>query len=202
MSIFTPDNEPYLGRECLLAFDQLIIASLKANESIAPRTHTMEMNRLQLAACQIIPSGISFALSIRELVRQAYLYCALVLGLPLAERAITVLYLHRYPENLAQWDRGWSYKERPTLARMLNQIGADKFPNVGQELTRSMNSLAHGDPASALWNMIATGENSYAHPVSKILDRPDISDRVSAEASAWLSVLISMAIASFPGEPA
>ena len=109
MSIFTPDNEPYLGRECLLAFDQLIVASLKVNESIAPRTHTMEMNRLQLAACQIIPSGISLALSIRELVRQADLHGALVLGLPLAERAITVLYLHRYPENLAKWDRGWSY---------------------------------------------------------------------------------------------
>lgn len=202
MIIFTPDNEPYLGREALLAFDQLIVACLEENERIAPLTRDIEKSRLQFAACQIIPSGISLALSIRELIRQGYLYGALVLGRPLAERAITMRYLHRFPDKLELWDRGWNYKERPTLARMLNEIGADKFPNVGPEITRSMNSLTHGDPASALWNTIEMGEGSHGHPVSKILERPEICDRAGLDAATWLSVLLAMACAIFPKEPA
>lgn len=201
LPIFTPDNEPYLGRRSLLVFDQLIVAGLKANDSVAPRTRTIGKNRLQLAACQIIPSGISLALSTRELVRQAYLYGALVMVRPLAERAVTILYLHRFPNKLEVWDRGWSHKERPSLARMLNEIGADKFPNVGPDLTQSMNSLTDGDPASAMWNLINIGDNSYGHPVSKILDRPDLCDRASLDASSWLSVLLGMALTIFPDDP-
>lgn len=79
-TIFTPDNEPYLGRKTLHVFDKTIVACLKANSKIASKTHVADKSRLQLAACQIIPSGISLALSTRELVRQGYLYGALVLG--------------------------------------------------------------------------------------------------------------------------
>ncbi|HEY4846980.1 MAG TPA: hypothetical protein VIH87_04085 [Methylocella sp.] len=197
-TIFRPDNEPYLGRESLVAFDQLIVACLKANEQIASKTHVADKSRLQLAACQIIPSGISLALSTRELVRQGYLYGALVLGRPLAERAMTILYLHKLPTKLDIWHDGWSYKKRPSLAKMINEIGADKFPGVGGTITDRMNSLTHGDPESAMWNTIKTGDASYSHPVSKILDRPDICDHVCLEAASWLAVLIGMAIAIFP----
>jgi hypothetical protein len=201
LTIFTPSSEPYLGRENLQVLDELIVAGLKANDNVAPRTHAIEKDRLQLAACKIIPAGISLALSIRELVRQGYLYGGLVLVRPLAERAVTILYLYRFPRKLEVWDRGWSHKERPSLAKMLNEIGGDKFPNVGPELTSSMNSLTHGDPASAQWNLINIGENSSGHPVSKILDRPDLCDRVTLEASTWLSVLIGMSLTIFPDEP-
>ena len=40
--IYTPDNEPYLGRETLLAFDNAIIASMKTNQKIAPYTYKVE----------------------------------------------------------------------------------------------------------------------------------------------------------------
>src|ERR1700730_10345852 len=145
-TIFRPDNEPYLGRESLVAFDQLIVTCLKANEQIASKTHVADKRRQQLAACQIIPSGISLALSTRELVRQGYSYGALVLGRPLAERAMTILYLHKLPTKLDIWHDGWSYKKRPSLAKMINEIGADKFPGVGGTITDRMNSLTHGDP--------------------------------------------------------
>jgi hypothetical protein len=92
-AIYTPDNEPYLGRETVFAFDNAIIASLNANEHIAPYTYKIEKSDLQLAACQIIPQGISIALSIRELVRQGYLFGALVLTRSLIERAAIILYL-------------------------------------------------------------------------------------------------------------
>jgi len=196
--IFTPDDEPYLGRETVHVFDQLIVACMKANASIAPRTHQIEKNDLQWAACQIIPSGISVALSIRELVRQGYLYGAMVLMRSFVERAVTILYLHRFPDKIDIWKRGWSHRERPTLAQMFNEIGGDKFPNIGPQITRSLNSLTHGDPASAMWNLVQTGEGSVGHAVSKILNRPDLCDKVCMDAAAWLSVLLAMMEAIFP----
>jgi hypothetical protein len=81
---------------------------------------------------------------------------------------------------------------------MLTRIGGDKFPNFGPELTRSMNSLTHGDPASAMWNLIDIGDGQMGHAVSKILDRPDLCDRVSGDAAVWMSVLLGMMHAIFP----
>src|SRR5206468_3504670 len=155
-----------LGCQSLHAFDQLIVVCLKANSLVAPRTHKMQKNDLQWAACQLIPAGISLALSIRELVRQGYLYGALVLLRPLAERAITVLYLQRFPHKVSIWTDGWNHKKRPTLAQMFSEIGGSKFPNCGQEITKSLNSLTHGDPASAMWNLINVGEDSVGHAAS------------------------------------
>lgn len=96
--VYTPDNEPYLGRATVLAFDNAIIASMNANDHIAPLTFKTGKSDLQLAACQIIPQGLSIGLSIRELVRQGYLFGASVLMRSLVERAVTMLYLFENPE--------------------------------------------------------------------------------------------------------
>ena len=129
--VFTPDDEPYLGREAVCVLDRLIVVCLETNSRIAPRTHEIEKNDLQWAACQIIPAGISLTLSIRELVRQGYMYGALVLLRPLTERAITILYLQKFPDKIDLWTRGWNHKERPNLAKMFNEIAGSKFPNCG-----------------------------------------------------------------------
>jgi hypothetical protein len=196
--VFTPDDEPYLGLKSLLAFDQLIIACMQSNALVAPRTHKITKDDLQWAACQIIPAGVSLALSIRELVRQGYLYGALVLLRPLTERAVTMLYLQRFPHKVDIWTKGWKHGKRPTLAQMLNQIGGTKFPNCGPEMTSWLNSLSHGDPDSAAWNLVNTGEGSVGHAPSKILNRPDLCDKISLGASAWTSVLLAMTHALFP----
>lgn len=197
-AVFTPKNEPYLGRETVRIFDELIVVCMETNARTAPHTHEIQKNDLQWAACQIIPSGISLALSIRELVRQGYLYGALVLLRPLAERAITILYLQRFPQNAGIWTRGWNHKERPTLAHMFNEIGGDKFPNCGPEMTRALNSLIHGDPASAQWNLVQSGENSVGHAISKILNRPDLCDLACRDAAGWMAILLAMMEAIFP----
>ena len=66
--VFTPDNEPYLGRGALLTFDQEIPLSLWVSTHIAAytRAHRDELTDLQRAACQIVPQGINLALSIRR----------------------------------------------------------------------------------------------------------------------------------------
>lgn len=48
--------------------------------------HNAELSRLQRAASQLVPGACSIALSIRELVRQAYLYSAMILLRPLVGR--------------------------------------------------------------------------------------------------------------------
>ncbi|MEM3101197.1 MAG: DUF5677 domain-containing protein [Candidatus Nitrosotenuis sp.] len=98
-----------MGRETVFAFDKAIVVCMKTNENIAPYTHKIEKSDLQWAACQLIPQGISIALSIRELVRQGYLFGALVLTRSLIERAAIILYLHHNPEKIVVWKRGWKH---------------------------------------------------------------------------------------------
>ena len=52
-AVYTPDNEPYLGRETVFAFDKAIVACLKTNERIAPYTHRIEKSDLQWAPLSI-----------------------------------------------------------------------------------------------------------------------------------------------------
>jgi hypothetical protein len=53
---YTPEDEPYLGRELLFHFDKVIIRCLEANAKIAPYTHTIKSKSdLQTALSQIIP---------------------------------------------------------------------------------------------------------------------------------------------------
>lgn len=122
LPVFTPDNEPYLGRDSVFHFDKVILSCLEANAEIAAYTHRNELNGLQQAACQIIPQGINLALSIRELVRQGYLFAAAVLMRPLIERAAIISYLHEKPEEVSLWQNGWKFRERPSLAKMLATI--------------------------------------------------------------------------------
>jgi len=197
-TIYTPDNEPYLGRESVFMFDNAIITCLQTNERIAPYTHKIEKSDLQLAACQIIPQGISIALSIRELIRQGYLFGAFVLTRSLIERATIILYLHHNPEKVEIWKRGWKHGERPNLAQMLNSIGKGKFPHIGNMVTPRYNSLIHGDPDSASWNLVKIKDGVVGYGVSKIIDNPSLCDEICLEGITWLTILISMAAAIFP----
>jgi len=66
--IFTPDDEPYLGREPLFVFDNLICSCLELNGKCAPNSRAGKLNELQRALCILLPQTISLALSIRELI--------------------------------------------------------------------------------------------------------------------------------------
>lgn len=177
-----------MGHEAVCVLDQLIVVCLKANSRTAPRTHEIEKNDLQWAACQLIPAGISLTLSIRELVRQGYIYGALVLLRPLAERAVTIRYLQKFPDNIDLWTRGWSHKERLNLAKMFNEIAGSEFPNCGPEITRSLNSLIHGDPASAMWNLVKTGDGSRDMAFQKFWVGPIYAiEFVLTQLPGWLS---------------
>jgi len=202
--VFTPDNEPYLGRNLLFHFDQIISSAMEQNAATAPQSHGRALTDQQRMACQVIPQALSIMLSIRELIRQGYLFGAHVLARSLVERAAILLYLHLYPEDVEKWNRGWHAGDAPGLAKMFDAIQKKQqrdTPVRGRDLTASMNTLLQAKPDSAPWNLVAMGEGRFGHAVSKILNRPDLCDDLCANVIPWVAVVQGMMAAYFAHEP-
>jgi hypothetical protein len=201
--VFTPGNEPYLGRTLLFHFDQLICSAMEQNSVVAPTSHKLILTDGQRMACQVVAQAFSIALSIRELIRQGYLFGGHVLLRALAERAAILLYLHLYPTEIDKWNRGWEHNEAPSLAKMFEKIQAKQNPAIpirGGDLTAQMNSLLHSKPDSAPWNLVQLKGAGFGHAVSKIVDRPELCDELCANALPWLIVVQCMMAAYFPDE--
>jgi hypothetical protein len=197
--VYLPSNEPYLGREPLFQFDQAIIRCLEVNRQVAAITHRIQLSDLQKAACQIIPQGINLALTVRELVRQGYLFGALVLMRPLIERAAIISYLRAHPEEVETWKGGWRYRERPSLSEMLQTMSGGKADiEEVKEVCDSLNHLVHGDPIGAQWNLADLGDAGMGYSVGKVVNAPQLSDVICCEAMCYLIVLMGMMTACFP----
>ena len=91
-------NDPYLGRESVYHFDQMISAAMERSRAVAEWTHSNALTPLQKAASEILPHSFSLACAVRELVRSGYLFPAEVLIRPLLERAAVISYLAEVPE--------------------------------------------------------------------------------------------------------
>ena len=195
--IFTPSDEPYLGRQSVFHFDQLISAVMETNFRVAPLTR-MPMTDLQKAATMLIPQGISLSLGIRELVRQGYLFSAAVLLRPLMERTAIIAYLRANPSAITIWESGWKFRERPSLATMLQTISGQRVDLVKAKLMcDTLNHLVHGDPMSSDYNLVELGEAGMGYAPSKITNAPDVCDFVCFGAIPWLVVLQGMMLALF-----
>jgi len=200
-AVFTPDNEPYLGLPSVLWFDRVITWTMAGNERVARYTHdhSGSLSTLQEAACQIVPQGINIALSVRELIRQAYLFPAMVLMRPLIERAAVISYLCLHPDAIQLWRGGWKFRERPSLAKMLQAMaGPNVDVNEARKICDAHNHIVHGDPVGSYHNLVQLGDGRPAYASSKILDSPDTADAIAMEAQCYLIVLTSRMAAVFP----
>ena len=201
--VFSPDNEPYLGRTLLFHFDQLISSTMEKNAEVAPNTHGRKLTDHQQMACQVIAQSLSIALSIRELIRQGYLFGGHVLLRALVERQAILLYLYLYPEEISRWNRGWHFGDAPGLASMFEGIQRKLQRETivrGKDLTAAMNSLLHAKPDSAPWNLVVLSNGGVGHAVSKILNRADLCDELCADTIPVLAVVQAMMEAYFPVE--
>jgi hypothetical protein len=198
--IFTPSDEPYLGREPLFAFDNLICSCLELNSKCAPVSHGGPLSDLQHALCILVPQTITLALSIRELIRQGYLFGAKVLVRPLTERGVTILYLFKNPDALRIWDDGWKHNKRPTLQQMVEYLNQNllngAFPSM-QGFTHDLNSTTHGDPLSAQWNVVLRDDGAPVFLPSKNLCSPQLADEIWAETIPWLASTMGIMSAAF-----
>lgn len=200
-AVFTPDNEPYLGLQSVLWFDRIIVWVLESNHRVAAYTHayTDQLSPLQKAACQIILQGVNIALSIRELVRQGYLFPSMVLMRPLIERAAVLSYLADYPGAVSMWESGWKHPHRPPLAKMLQSMGgANVNATEAGKICAAHNHIVHADPVGTYYNLVHLDDGRAAYASSKMLDCPEMADRISMEAQCYLIVLAGRMAQVFP----
>jgi hypothetical protein len=199
-AVYMPDNEPYLGRPSLLSFDRQISFTLFVNQHIAAYTRANRdcLSAVKRAACQIIPQGISLALSIRELIRQGYLFSALVLMRPLIERAAIISYILLHPDAVATWDRGWRFRERPPLSTMLDAMAGSVDPQMAKQICEEYGHIVHGDPISARSNLVHLGDGDFGYAVSKILNNPALCDDIAVQGQCYLVVLSGRMMQCFP----
>jgi hypothetical protein len=151
-----------------------------------------------LSAPEIIPQGISIALSIRELIRQAYLYSAGILMRPLAERTGTIYYLREHPKALEAWRRGWPRRSQPSLDALLAVLHPAASSDTHESLRTMMHKLVHSDPAGSVYNLFRRADGALVFPSGKVIDQPDACDFVSIAGRHYLERLIAIAVEIFP----
>lgn len=203
MIIFTPDTEPYLGRQSVFQFDKMILCAMEQNKKIAPWTHGKDLNPLQRAGTELIPHGFSIALSIRELVRQGYLISSEILLRPLIERAAVISYLAETPSALPLWENGWPHRSRPPLYKLLAAMhGAKEDINNAEDLARQVtqhfNSLVHADPQGSRYQSTKDSNHQHCYTASKSLFDIDKCDTICFQATMYLIILTARAVEIFP----
>ncbi len=201
--VYTPDNEPYLGRELLFHLDQIIASAMEQNALLESSSEDGELTSIQLMAAQQIGQFLNLLCSIRELVRQGYLFGAHVLVRPLIERQVVLLYLHLFPEKIQSWDNGWHQGDAPGLAKMIDEIqkkwNKDE-PVKGRDMLKQMNSLLHAKLDSIFWGLVHVGDDKFIHAPSKILNRPELCDELCADVIPCVATVQAMMSAYFPSK--
>jgi hypothetical protein len=69
-AIFTPDGEPYLGRESVLHFDKVLSAFIADQQRIAAWTRGVTMTPVLRASSETVPSASSIAFSRKHVAIQ------------------------------------------------------------------------------------------------------------------------------------
>ncbi|HAS8246766.1 TPA: hypothetical protein I7673_02470 [Vibrio vulnificus] len=207
MPINTPDDEPYLGLESLMMYNKMLVICFEKLKNL-PRLSTNNSKELesltdhQRMAVQVINQSVNLGASIRELIRQGYLFGALVLERSFVERIMILLYLNKYPDQIKVWNAGWS-KQRsldkalraPDLAKMLEEVGKDFDGEIPK--THAYNDLIHGKPSSLAHGLIV-GDNEFIVSPSKTNNNIQDCDKLCHTVAPFLVVLLSMMTAYFP----
>lgn len=202
-TIFTAENEPYRDLKVLHEVDKLLARSLERTGIAAEKAHSLELSALQQMASCVVPQAISLALSIRELIRQGYIFGAFVLIRPLAERAAILLYLQHAPADITKWQDGWHHGTAPSFTQMMDSFRPVEFQEANiraKDITGAMNALVHGKPESAVFNLTAKPEEPGGHAWSRLLARPDLCETAALQLMSWLSVVDAMTFLYFSTE--
>ena len=200
-AVYLPHNEPYLGRPALLAFDQAIPGAMQQNTAIARHTFEIAKSPAQDAVCELVPQVISIALSIRELLRQAYLFSAVVLLRPMLERLALVVYLRDTPAAVAAWHAGWDRKAQPSFDKLMDHLVSANLGSTTEEQRKQFASLlhkaVHPDPMAAIWNRTSR-DGRPAHASGKLTEEPEVCDFCAVFTHRCMVHAIRVAASVFP----
>lgn len=195
IAVHLPHNEPYLGHPTLLEFDLAIPEAMRRNAQFAQQSFDPALSDLQQIATQLVPQAVSIALSIRELIRQGYLFSAALLLRPLIERVGMMEYLRQHPPAVEAWRGGWPREDQPclqTLLEIVSQAEADKLEDL-RIFKTLLHKLIHPDPAGALWNTMARSDGRLVSSSGKILKDAQFCDFVSVTACRYLQLAMHVA---------
>ncbi len=201
-AVFTPDDEPYLGLDAVFMLDRVISLTMAQQAEIAEWTRSNRLTDVQQIAAEVVPPSLSIALSIRELVRQAYLTSALILLRPLFERSATLAYLLAEPQARPLWADGWLHSERPSLRVRAKAMAPAEVSCSGlvdpDQLVDRYNSLVHGDPVATLHSAILLGDGSAGYTSAKDTGSPSRAAAICTE-TWWRIVYLNVRCAElFP----
>lgn len=206
-AVYLPHNEPYLGRVALLQLDQEIPRALQENLAVARHTFEIDMMPLQAAACELIPQTISIALSVRELLRQGYVFSAVILLRPMLERLALMVFLRDHPDAVVSWHTGWDRKAQPSFNVLMNHLvkSNDRASTDAerQQFSALLHKVVHPDPAAAIWNLTER-QGAPAFASGKLIEAPDACDFCATFTHRCLSHVIRIALTIFPnakGDP-
>ncbi len=168
---------------------------MAVHRQLGARTFAPDLTAIQIAAVEIVPQGISIALSMRELIRQAYLFSAGILLRPLIERTGMVYHLHGNPAAIEAWNNGWPRKSQPTFDNLLDLV-MEQGSDEEREATRTvLHKLVHSNPLSASFNATVRSDGLRASASGKELNEPMKADTISALATNCLDKLTSISVA-------
>jgi hypothetical protein len=199
--VFASNNEPYLGLNSLMVFDDLILVSINLNNEASKFTRNHQLSGLQKAAAQILPQGFNVALSIRELIRQGHLFTAVVLLNSLIERVGIISYLANVPSAIEHWDDGWHCAEKPSLVEMLRTLSDGKELNSVNQTVSTLDHLVSGDPMGDECNLLGLDGDALGFHVGRVTDNEKLCDFLCYQAISWLMVLNGMTSSIFPDIP-
>jgi hypothetical protein len=200
-AVYLPHNEPYLGRAALLLLDKELPSALRENLAVAKHTFEIDKSPLQTAACELIPQSISIALSVRELLRQGYLFSAVILLRPMLERLALIVFLRDNPDAVVAWHKGWERRSQPSFTTLMDnlvKVNAGVSTNADRkQFSAMLHKVVHPDPAAAVWNMTEQdGRPAFAS--GKLIDAPEACDFCATFTHRCLSHLIRVAVTIFP----
>jgi hypothetical protein len=198
MSIFTPDTEPYLHLETVRNLDLHIVRAMEYYNAFGIKSLAPGLSSMQVAACEIIPQGMSIALSIRELVRQAYLYSSMVLVRPLIERTGTITLLLSNPDMLSLWHSGWPRKKQPSFDTLLRYAIQGSTREEHLAMQNVMHKLVHSDPHGSKFNLQSDSPADLMTFASgKELNAPLKADAVCRTATHCIRQLTTLSVGAF-----
>jgi len=105
---------------------------------------------------------------------------------PLIERVAIISYLHEKPQEVTLWQSGWKHKERPSLAKMLATMNKEVDTKQAQEICSTFNSLTHGDPMGANFNLVSLPTGGFGYSVGKVQNEPEFCDFVCFQSYLYL----------------
>lgn len=194
-TFFTPENEPYLGRYSVRLYDEALASAYATCRTIAPLTQQGDLTPLEKAVIELVPTSISIAASIRELIRQSFIPAAKILLRPLLERTAVVDFIVNQPDGLGSWLAG----KRPGLVQLM--AGMRGVPPGDYEIVKGLvddfNSVVHADPTASRKFLSSDPSGNQTYSPGRTMGLEGLVDEISLAGLMALTFLESNAKRAF-----